>query len=314
MASPVPVSNFDTGAGIPLRIVVTGGTGLIGSALVAALREHGHQVQRLTHGPIRDATDLHWDPRHGVLDPEPLEGVDAVVNLAGAPVAERWTSDRKREIRDSRVLGTTLLAHALASLSQPPRVFASGSAIGIYGNRGNDSLDEDSAAGSDFLATVSTEWEAATAPASEAGVRVVLLRTGIVLTPLGGVLQKMLPPFRLGLGGRLGSGAQWISWIALDDEVRAIEFVLALEMLRGPVNLVAPNPVTNAEFAKTLGRVLARPAVAAVPGALFTLAFGQMAQDTALASQLVRPRTLLEAGFSFRHPTLEQALRSSLDR
>jgi uncharacterized protein (TIGR01777 family) len=298
----------------PIRVVVSGGTGLIGSTLVAQMRADGHDVRCLTRTPVRDGRDLSWDPERGTLDAAQLEGLDAVVNLAGEPIGRRWSHERKRRIRDSRVLGTGLLARALADLANPPKVFATGSAVGFYGDRGNDELDESSPAGSDFLGSVTAEWEAAAAAANTRGIRVVLLRTGIVLTAAGGALGKMLLPFRLGLGGRLGGGQQWVSWIALEDEVRAIRFVLGDTRLEGPVNLVAPNPVRNAELARTLGRVLGRPAVAPAPAALLKLLFGEMAEDTVLASQLVRPLKLVGAGFTFRHSTLEHALRSELGR
>jgi uncharacterized protein (TIGR01777 family) len=238
--------------------------------------------------------------------------MDLVVHLAGEPIAQRWTAERKRRIRESRTKGTALLASTLASLTRPPAVFLSGSAIGYYGNRGDEELDENSSAGTDFLAGVAQQWESATAPAAAAGIRVALLRTGIVLTAEGGALGKMLLPFKLGLGGRLGSGTQWMSWIALEDWVRAVRFVANATSMSGPVNLVAPNPVRNAEFAQTLARVLGRPSFAPVPTFALELLFGEMAEATLLASQRVRARRLLEAGFEFRQLTLEQALRAGV--
>jgi len=248
----------------------------------------------------------------GVLPPSALDGVDAIVHLAGEPIAKRWTAERKRAIRESRVRGTELLARMIASLDRKPRVLVSGSAIGVYGDRGDELLDESSATGDGFLANVVSEWERAAAPASEAGVRVVLLRTGLVLSRQGGVLEKLLLSFKLGLGGPMGSGRQWMSWIALDDQLRAIEYALASPALSGPVNLVSPNPVTNAEFAATLGLVLARPALIPVPAVALELLFGEMARETILAGQRVLPRALVTAGFEFAHPTLEQALRFEL--
>ena len=296
-------------------IAVSGATGLIGRALVARLRAHGHTVHRLVRG-ARDATpsDIRWDPARGELDRAALAGVRAVVHLAGEPVAQRWTPAVKAAIRDSRVQGTALLAKALAVMDAPPTVLLGGSAIGYYGDRGDDVLDESSTPGQDFLAEVTQAWEAAARPAADAGIRTVALRTGIVLDADGGALHKLLTPFRLGLGGPIGSGRQWMSWIALDDEVRAIEHALWTESLEGPVNLVSPNPVTNDEFASVLGRVLARPAILPVPGFALRLLYGEMADATILAGQRVLPRALLASGFEFGAPTLEQALRQILGR
>jgi uncharacterized protein (TIGR01777 family) len=232
----------------------------------------------------------------GAVARERLEGVDAIVHLAGAPIARRWTRSRKRAIRDSRVRGTALIAQTIADMQRKPSVLVSGSAVGYYGDRGAEQLDEQSAPGADFLADVVREWERATAPAVDAGVRVVLMRSGVVLSPHGGALAKLLPPFRLGLGGPIGSGRQWMSWIALDDHLRAIEYALASTVLAGAVNFVAPNPVTNADFATTLGRVLTRPAVVPIPSFALELLYGEMAR----------------AGFEYAHPTLEQALRFEL--
>jgi len=294
-------------------VAITGATGLIGRALVARLRASGVQVRRLVRrAAARPSDDVEWDPMRGVLPPSALDGVDAIVHLAGEPIAKRWTAERKRAIRESRVRGTELLARMIASLDRKPRVLVSGSAIGVYGDRGDELLDESSATGDGFLANVVSEWERAAAPASEAGVRVVLLRTGLVLSRQGGVLEKLLLSFKLGLGGPMGSGRQWMSWIALDDQLRAIEYALASPALSGPVNLVSPNPVTNAEFAATLGLVLARPALIPVPAVALELLFGEMARETILAGQRVLPRALVTAGFEFAHPTLEQALRFEL--
>jgi hypothetical protein len=267
---------------------------------------------------VRDAptsdSDIPWDTRHETIDAAKLIGVDAVIHLAGENLAQRWTTAVRRRIRDSRVDGTLALARTLASMDKKPRVLLSGSAIGIYGSRGDEVLDESSSTGNDFLAEVCTAWEAATKPASEAGIRVVLLRTGIVLSRDGGALAKMLLPFRLGVGGRLGSGHQWMSWISIDDYPRVVRFLLSDEKLSGPVNIVAPNPVTNKEFSATLARVLGRPSLFGVPKFALELAFGDMAEDTVLASQRVIPRRLLEAGFDFQHSTLESALRTEVTR
>jgi hypothetical protein len=303
------------GAHLPLTVAVTGATGLIGSALVARLRSRGHTVRRLLRSP-RDAgpADILWNPDRGELDAKALGGVDAVVNLAGEPITHRWTTSRKRAIQESRVRGTELLARAIAGLQRRPRVFISGSAVGFYGDRGDEVLDEASSPGTDFLSRVTVDWEAATAPALGAGIRVVTLRTGVVLSPHGGALAKVLPIFRLGAGGPLGNGRQWMSWISLDDHLRATEHALVTESFRGPANLVAPNPVTNAEFAATLGRVLSRPAMVPVPAFALELLYGEMARATLLASQRAMPVALSAAGFKFEAPKLEGALRAILPR
>jgi uncharacterized protein (TIGR01777 family) len=297
----------------PPFVAITGATGLIGGALVARLRGSGVRVRRLVRGARPDALDdIVWDPMRGVLSPRDLEGADAVIHLAGEPLAHRWTGARKRAIRESRVRGTELIARTVAALDRKPRVLLNGSAVGYYGDRGDELLDEESAPGTDFLAHVAREWEAATVAAADAGVRVVLLRTGIVLNPKGGALARLLPPFRLGVGGPIGSGRQWMSWISLDDHLRAMEYALASAELHGPANLVAPHPVTNAEFATTLGRVLARPAIVPVPSFALELVYGEMARATILAGQRALPKALLRAGFEFAHPTLEEALRFEL--
>ena len=302
-----------TAASSPTTIAVTGATGLIGSALVARLRATGHVVRRLVRsGRDAQAGDVSWNPEAGTLDPSALAGCDAIIHLAGAPVAERWTASHKRDIRDSRVKGTALLAKAVAAMAVKPRVVLSGSATGYYGDRGDEQLDERSAPGTGFLADVARAWEGAAEPIAQAGVRLVLLRTGVVLSPDGGALGKMLPPFRMGLGGPMGSGRQWISWISLNDQVRAIEHALATDGLRGPVNLVSPNPMTNAMFATTLGRVLRRPALMPLPAFALELMFGEMAEATVLAGQRVVPQALGGAGFQCAEPTLEGALRAML--
>jgi uncharacterized protein len=294
-------------------VAVTGATGFIGSALVARLRAGGVRVRRVTRGGHgHDADDIVWDPMRGVLAPRDLEGAEAVIHLAGEPIAHRWTSARRKAIRDSRVRGTELLARAIAALDRKPNVLLSGSAIGYYGDRGDEAVSEESAPGTDYLAGVAREWEDAARAARDAGVRVVLLRTGIVLNPHGGALERMLPPFRLGVGGPLGSGRQWMSWIALADHLRAMEHALATTGLHGPVNFVAPNPVTSAEFASTLGRVLGRPSLVPVPAFALELLYGEMARATLLAGQRVLPKALLRSGFRFEHPTLEEALRFEL--
>jgi uncharacterized protein len=294
------------------RIAITGASGLLGSALAAQLRKDSVTVHRMRRGARAVSPDIAWSPEAGVLDLAALEGVDAVVNLAGEPIAARWTAERKAAIRDSRVKSTSLLAQTLARLKRPPRVLLSGSATGIYGSRGDEILDENSAPGSDFLAEIAIGWEEAAAPARDAGVRVVLLRTGIVLSRSGGALSKMLTPFRFGLGGRIGSGRQWMSWISVRDWVSAALFLLNASALDGPVNLVSPSPVPNAEFTTSLAHVLGRPTLGIVPAALVDLLFGEMGRATLLASQRVEPKRLLQQGFVFAHPTLEQALRAEL--
>jgi uncharacterized protein (TIGR01777 family) len=294
------------------RIAITGSSGFLGSALAAHLARDGVEVIRVRRAAHVAAPDIAWNPASGVLAAESLEKLDAIINLAGEPIAQRWTDARKREIVESRVHATALLARTIASLREPPRVLLSGSAIGIYGNRGDEELDEESAPASDFLAQTAVSWEEATEPARSGGVRVVLLRTGIVLGSGGGALAKMLLPFRLGLGGRIGSGRQWMSWIGLSDWVAAARRLLMLEDLDGPVNLVSPNPVPNLVFTRTLARVLGRPAVAHVPAWAIELGLGEMGQATLLASQRVHPRRLIHAGFEFGCPTLEQSLRSEL--
>jgi uncharacterized protein len=301
-------------------ILVSGASGFIGSALTRALRSDGHRVVALVRPQSRSARSeetVSWNPQTGSLDSVALERIcpDGVVNLAGEPIAQRWTAARKTRIRESRVKGTRTLATALAALPVPPTVFVSGSAVGYYGaQRGDELLTEESAPGSDYLADVAREWESAAEPAGAAGIRLVTLRTGVVLGERGGALQRLLLPFRLGVGGRIGSGRQWMSWISLDDAVRAIRFALETRTIDGAVNLVAPEPVRNADFARTLGRVLRRPAFLPVPAFALTLVFGAMARNTILADQRVLPKRLAGAGFTFRHPRLEDALRFELRR
>ncbi len=297
-----------------LTVAITGGTGMIGSALTALLRTGGHTVRWITRRPEASRGDIGWDPDAGRLDPAHLAGVDAVVHLAGANVGERWTDEHKRAIRQSREMGTRTLVAALCRMSVKPNVLVSGSASGYYGDTGSMMLDEKSVAGVGFLADVCRVWEAETVPAADAGVRVALARTGVVLTPAGGALAKMLPPFQLGLGGPLGSGDQWMSWISLEDEIAALYFLLMRPECSGPFNLTAPAPVTNAEFARTLGEVLHRPAILPVPAFALSALFGEMAKATILGGQRVLPSRLQAAGFTFRHPELASALRAELGR
>ena len=296
-----------------MKIAVSGASGLIGSPLSRRLRDDGHDVIPLVrHAPRPAERAIAWDPETGRLDRAELEGSDAVVHLAGENVFGRWTEEKMRRIRDSRVQGTKLVSEAIAKLPHPPSVLLAASAIGYYGDRGDEELTERSAPGHDFLAQVAKDWEAATAPASSAGVRVVNLRFGVVLTPGGGAMAKLLPPFRLGLGGPVGNGRQYLSWIVLDDAIDAIVHVLRTESLRGPVNITGPHPLTNRDFAKTLGRVLGRPAVVPVPGFALRLAFGTEGADMLQSGQRVLPERLLASGFQFQHADLEPALRQLL--
>jgi uncharacterized protein (TIGR01777 family) len=280
------------------------------------LTTDGYEIIRLVrHARAVGAPEIEWHPDKGIIDKQQLEGIDAVVHLAGENIAEgRWTDEKKRAIRESRVNGTTLLSETLATLRNPPSVFVSASAIGYYGNRGDELLKEDSTPGNDFLAHVCQDWEKATTPAAEKGIRVVLARFGIILAENGGALGKMLTPFRMGIGGRIGSGRQWMSWIALDDVVGGIRFMIRDQFVNGPVNFVAPNPVTNAEFTKTLGNVLSRPTFLPVPAFGVRLAFGEMADSLLLASQRVVPAVLQERGFGFSWPRLELTLKHLLHK
>lgn len=303
-------------AGAPaLRVLVSGATGLVGRALVPFLRTQGHTVRRLVRHAPRAEDDVFWDPDAGALDLEAAGEIDAVVHLAGAGIADaRWTEARKRLIRESRVRGTRLLAEALAARARPPRVVVGGSAIGFYGDAGDTWLDEASPAGSGFLAEVTRAWEESWAPLDAAGARRVYLRTGVVLSPAGGALARMLTPFRLGLGGPVGSGRQWWSWISIDDLVGAIGHALVTTTLAGPLNAVAPAPVTSGEFARELGAVLGRPAVLPAPAWALRLALGELADEALLASQRVRPGALTDSGYRFRHEKLGAALRHVLGR
>ncbi len=310
MSSP-PAAGVPARAG-PTRVAVTGSSGLIGSALVRALEGAGSTVIRLVRRAPRPG-EVRWDPAAGRIDAEGLVGVEAVVHLAGEPIAAgRWTAERKRRIRESRVQGTGLLAGALASLPTPPGVLVSGSASGYYGHRGDEVLTEDAGPGDNFTAEVAREWEAATAPAAAAGIRVTHVRLGIVLSPDGGALAKMLPVFRCGLGGQLGHGRQWMSWASLRDTVAAIRMALIAPALAGPVNVCAPEPVTNAAFTRALARALGRPALLAVPAFALRLALGQLAEETLLASTRMVPTRLERAGFAFRDPALGPTLERLL--
>jgi uncharacterized protein len=295
-----------------LTVAITGGTGMIGQALTAFLRTGGHTVRWITRRPDASRGDIGWNPEAGTLSPADLSGVDAVVHLAGANVGQRWTPDHKRAILDSRQFGTRTLVQALTQMSMPPKALISASAVGYYGNTGSMLLDESSPKGSGFLADVCGLWEAATAPAVAAGLRVAIARTGVVLSAAGGALAKMLPAFKLGIGGPLGSGKQWMSWISLDDQVGALHYLIMDSACRGIYNLTAPTPVANANFVQMLGEALHRPAVIPVPGFALTGLFGEMAQSTILDGQRVHPARLEAAGFRFQHRSLAEALRFEL--
>ena len=292
-----------------MKVVVTGSSGLIGSALVSNLRGEGHDVRRLVRRVPRADDEIQWHPSSGHLEPEALDGVDAVVHLAGAGIGDhRWTADYKQEIRDSRVHGTTAIATAIASAARPPRVLVSGSAVGFYGDTGENAADESSPSGDGFLASVVREWEAATTPAADAGIRVVTIRTGVVLSADGGLLGQVLPLFKLGLGGRLGSGRQWMSWVSIADHVAAVRHLLASDGISGAVNVTAPEPVRNKDFTKSLARALHRPAIAIVPSPALKVALGGFAEEGALVSQRVLPTRLEDAGFTFTFADIDAAL------
>ncbi len=290
-----------------MRIAVTGASGLLGSALVPALRADGHDVVRLVRRPPSAPDEVRWDPATRTLDPADLRGVDAAVHLAGAGVGDhRWTDSYKRTIRDSRVDGTATLAAALAALEPRPRVLLSGSAIGFYGDTGERAVDETAGAGTDFLAQVCVEWEAATAPAEQAGIRVVHLRTGLVLDRAGGALARMYPLLKLGVAGPLGSGRQYWSYVTMADWVGSVRFLLTAEGVRGPVNITAPQPRTNAEVTTALARAVRRPSLLPAPAFALRAVLGEFAGDV-LGSQRVLPRVLQDAGYPFVHPDLATA-------
>jgi hypothetical protein len=300
-----------------MNILVTGSTGLVGTALVSALNDAGHEVVRLVRSKSRSPSKelIGWDPDANYVDTAGLEGLDAVVHLAGEPIASgRWNTLKKARIRDSRVRGTQLLCEALAQTARPPRILLSASAIGFYGDRGDEVLTESSPGGKGFLADVCREWEGAAEPARHKGIRVVNLRFGVILSAQGGALAKMQSPFKMGVGGIIGSGRQYMSCIALDDCVGAVLHALATGSLAGPVNVVGPTPVTNHEYTKTLGKVLRRPTIFPMPAFAARLALGEMADELLLCSNRVEPRRLQETGFQFKFPGLEAALRHVLGK
>ncbi|MHB1223213.1 MAG: TIGR01777 family oxidoreductase [Gemmatimonadaceae bacterium] len=298
-----------------LRLAVTGASGFIGAALEPALIAAGHTVLRVSRSePRPGTTDLHWDPAGDEVDARGLEGLDGVIHLAGENIAQRWTDDARRQILESRTRGTGLLARTLAALDRPPGVLVSMSAVGIYGPQGDVDVDESSPPGTGFLAEVVQAWEAAAEPARAAGIRVVHPRIGVVLGQGGGVLERLLTPFRMGLGGPVGDGKQWMSWVARSDVTAALRFLIAGDAIDGPVNVVSPGAVRNETFTTALGHVLHRPTLGTVPAFALRAVYGQMAEETLLSGQRVRPTRLLEAGFTFGHPMLEEALRWELGR
>jgi uncharacterized protein len=297
-----------------MKILISGSHGLVGKALIKALEADGHEIYRLVRYAPHSEKEIEWSPDRYSIAISRIEGFDAVFHLAGESIASgRWNDEKKRKIRESRTKGTKLLADALANLEQPPKTLISASAIGYYGDRGDELLTETSTSGKDFLAGVCVEWEKATEHARAKGVRVVNTRFGIILDKEGGALAKMLTPFRMGIGGRIGDGKQWMSWIALDDVIEALRFTLKNESMNSPVNFVAPHPVTNAEFTKTLGSVLSRPTFFPIPEFGVRLAFGEMADALLLSSQRVEPTKLVDSRYQFIYSNLESALRSILN-
>ncbi len=297
-----------------MRVLLSGGSGPIGQACRETLSAAGHTVVRLVRTVPAHPGEVWWDPANGVLDPAGLARVDAAIHLSGESIAaQRWSDADKARIRSSRIDSTRLIAGTLAKLAPRPRVLVCASAMGFYGSRGNEVLNEESRGGTGFLADLAREWEAAARPAAEAGIRVVNTRFGLVLSPRGGVLERLVPIFRLGMGGPIADGRAWWSWVAIDDLARAVLFAIERDVLAGPVNVVAPGAVRNREFARTLGRVLHRPALLPVPALALYLLYGEMADEALLASTRVAPARLAAAGFGFRHPALEEALRHVLD-
>ena len=298
---------------MPAKVLVSGSSGLIGTALLPALRSSDYEVTCLVRGAASGSGRIGWDPARP-LAPESVSGFDTVIHLAGESIVGRWTDAKKRRILESRVQGTRNLGEALAAAPQRPRLLISASAIGYYGDRGDETLREDSPSGSGFLPEVCREWEAAAEPAAKAGIRTVQMRFGLVLSPSGGALQKMLPPFRMGVGGNMGNGRQWWSWVDIVDLVGAIQHVIKTDTLRGPVNVVAPTPARNADFTRTLASVLSRPAIFPMPAFAARLVFGQMGDELLLASQRVQPARLMASGYVFQKPDLKKSLEDILKR
>jgi len=297
-----------------MKVLITGSSGLIGSALIESLAANGHEVIRLLRKKFAEDSPV-WDPENGVIDLADVRGIAAVVHLAGDNIAEgRWNGKKKERILNSRVIGTKLLAQFFAASDHKPQVIVSASAVGIYGDRGEELVDENSGPGNGFLADVCKEWEGATASAVDGGIRVVNVRLGVVLSTAGGALKKMLLPFRMGMGGVIGTGKQYMSWASIDDVGGMIQYVLANDSMRGPVNLVAPNAVCNREFTKTLGRVLHRPTIFPMPAFAARIAFGEMANELLLPSTRVQPKKLMDSGYKFRHPELGEAFEHLLKK
>jgi uncharacterized protein len=297
-----------------MEVAITGASGLVGTALARSLRRDGHTVRPVVRRPSTDAGAIHWDPAAGTIDGDALDGVDAVVHLAGAGIGDkRWTPERKREIRESRITGTGLLTRTLADLPHPPAVLVSASAVGYYGERGDEELTESSAPGDTFISELVEAWEGAARPAVDAGIRTVFTRSGMVLSTEGGALPRMVPLFRFFVGGRIGSGRQWWSWVSIDDEVGAIRFAIDRSDVAGPANLTAPQPVTNAQFTAALGSVMDRPTVLSIPAFGPRLVLGrELADELLFTSQRVLPAVLTAAGYPFAHPDLHTALRALL--
>ena len=297
-----------------MKILISGSSGLIGTAATTALKSDGHNVVHLVRpGKTTNPGDIQWDPMRATVDVAGLEGIDVVIHLSGAGIADgRWTEERKQLLRSSRIDTTRVLVDSLSRLKQKPRLLIVASAIGYYGSRGDEILTESSATGTDFLALVCRDWEAEASRAAERGIRTVMLRFGVVLSGKGGALPKMLPPFKLGVGGRLGSGQQWMSWIAIEDVVGIIRHAVAHEQVSGPVNVVAPNPVRNEEFTRLLAGMLHRPAIFPAPAFVLRLAMGEMADAVLLSSDRVKPEKMLAAGYKFRFEILEPALRAAV--
>lgn len=297
-----------------MKVLITGASGLIGHALQKSLKDRGHELLIASRSPKREEGSIRWTVEDGFEDPERLEGTDAVVHLAGETVSGlRWTDEKKKAIRDSRVLGTRSVVDALSRLKRKPKVLVAASAIGYYGERGDEELTESSGAGDGFLSSVSKEWEAESRRAEDLGIRTVLLRTGIVLSKDGGALATMLTPFKLGVGGVVGSGKQWMSWISLDDQIEIINYAIENENVRGAVNAVSSNPVTNEQFTKTLGEVLYRPTFLPLPEFAVSMIFGEMGDALLLASTKVMPKRLLDAGFEFKYPELKPAIENAVE-
>jgi hypothetical protein len=310
MATNAAGSTLRSGDG--WRVAVAGASGFVGSALVTSLESQGHTVIRLGRPHRGHHPDVVWDPGRGMLEPKAIEGIDAAINVAGERIDQRWTREAKRRILESRVRSTEVLAGALAALRARPRVLVNMSAVGAYGNRGDEIVDEKSAPGEGFLAGVVRAWEAATERASDAGIRVVTPRCGVILHPSGSILGRLIPIYQLGGGGKIGSGKQWISWISRTDALRALIHLVGAESLGGAVNVTSPEPARNEEFGKVLARVLRRPALATTPPLLVKLLFGEMGEETVLAGQRVLPARLRDAGFEFQHPSLESAIRHEM--